>query len=95
MKISTKTIVLIALGLVMLLCFVSQPAEAKPTCDSCLKAGYPYLCKATISDGKCFQNAGDVSCDGNGCVCCRKTATSGCQSCEDDDEPEEDDDDEV
>ena len=92
MKISSTTIVVALLALVLMLCFIGQ-AEAKPSCDSCLKAGYPYLCKGSISDGKCFQNAGDVTCDGAGCICCKKTASSGCQSCEDDDEPDEDDDD--
>lgn len=88
-----KTIICIALCVLVLLGFLSYTAEAKPNCDSCLKAGYPYLCKATINSGVCFQNAGDVTCDGGGCVCCRKQATSGCESCEDSDEVDDDDDD--
>lgn len=85
-----SSVCMIVCALLVLMCFLGS-AEAKPSCDSCMKAGFPYLCKGSISDGKCFQNAGDVTCDGDGCICCKKQASSGCQSCEDDDEPDDDD----
>lgn len=93
MAIKIQKLLIAALAmLVLLTVFAAFTAEAKPNCDSCQKAGYPYLCRATINSGICFQNAGDVTCDGDGCVCCRKTATTGCQSCEDDDEVDDDED---
>ena len=79
--------VTLALLVVLLLC---TAVDAKPNCDECLKAGYPYLCKATINSGICFQDSGDAQCDGDGCTCCRKKATSGCVTCEEDDGDEDD-----
>jgi hypothetical protein len=88
-----RTLLCVALCVLALIGYFAVTAEAKPNCEGCLKAGYPYLCRATINSGVCFQNAGDVTCDGDGCVCCRKTATTGCESCEDNDEVDDDDED--
>lgn len=90
-----STILAIAvLCFILAMSYVTFTAEAsKPTCDSCTRAGYPYLCRATINSGKCFQNAGDVTCDGDGCVCCKKQAGPGCESCDGDDVEDDDEDD--
>lgn len=86
------TILVVALVLLAIFAIVATPALAnKPTCDRCMKSGYPYLCKATMQSGLCFQNAGDATCDGSGCTCCRKEAGAGCRSCDDLDEDEDDD----
>ena len=92
----TRTTVAVSVALVaaVLVASFGVTAEAKITCDSCMKSGHPYLCKATMQSGACFNGAGDATCDGNGCVCCKKTAGPGCQSCDaadDDDEDDEDD----
>lgn len=87
-----SVVIAFALIAMILMATLVIPAEAKtPTCESCMKSGHPYLCKATMQSGACFNNAGDAVCDGQGCTCCKKQAGPGCQSCDDADDDDEDD----
>lgn len=89
---SRRYFLLIALCCMMLLAFVCTRADAaKLTCDQCQAKNYPYLCKGTFRSGVCLGNAGEVSCEGGQCTCCRSTAMSGCESCDADEDDDDDD----
>ena len=79
---------LMPFALLLVLLFLSDVGEARPSCESCLASGYPYFCKASITSHICFTKAGDAQCDHLTCVCCKAELLGGCRVCEEADEDE-------
>eukprot|EP00758_Cryptobia_borreli_P015573 Tbor_TRINITY_DN6035_c0_g1::TRINITY_DN6035_c0_g1_i1::g.11550::m.11550 len=80
------------LGLTIISIFIPSGVYGnRPTCDICIKSGYPYLCKASLTSHICLTKAGDTDCDHEMCVCCKEEPMGGCHVCEETDEDDTED----